>query len=119
MVALHRGAFQGESPAPSPTEDEKRKQEIVRAAEVLKAINTVGGSVIKEMLEKMIADTKVDPAAFLVNVGGVMQVDANHVSALIGKSMACKDILSFFDACGRLVDEEANRVAREGAPSNQ
>jgi len=119
MVALHRGAFQGDASLPSPTEDEKRKQEVVRAAEVLKAINTVGGSVIKEMLQKMIDDAKVEPESLIVQVDGILHVDANHVSTLIGKRMACNDILSFFTACGRLVDEEANRVAREAAPSNQ
>lgn len=119
LIAMHFRTLGGDLPLPAPTDEEKHKQEVVRAAEVLKVLNTVGGSVIKDFISTLASEAVIEPEKYLVNVEGELKIDQIHVSSLVGVRKACKDILDFFAACGRLVDEEANRVANEGALSNK
>lgn len=98
---------------------EARRERVMRAAEVLKCLQTPGGEVIKQQLQVLQDTAVLPPESYLRIDGKVSQIDVTQVACLAGYRQAIKDISSFLTNCDILVNEEAKRVANaeDSAPS--
>lgn len=102
-------------PMPAPVQDEGRVKEARRvrvqeAAEVLKMLETPGGSILKDHLGKLLESRNLPPETYIIAGENKAEVASTMIAADAGYRLALQQILRFFSECDTLIREEAKHT---------
>lgn len=96
---------------PNPKSATASQEEIEDAAAVLQMLETRGGKVLLEKLNKLKEEHVLSPEAYLRtdNVTGLVTVDATMVAAYAGARKTAEDLLQWFKSCNSKVTAAAKQ----------